>query len=130
MNDVRFVIDVNVYISYILKDKLDELFRFAFECHFEIFISTDLLIELQSVLQREKFSKFLKKDPSSYVEAVLQFGNVTDPPFVKVESPDRNDNFLFMLAIHTNAVIVTGDKLFINWEDSPVKVIALASFKT
>lgn len=130
MNDVRFVIDVNVYISYILKDKLDELFRFAFECDFEIFISTDLLIELQSVLQREKFSKFLKKDPSSYVEAVLQFGNLTDPPFVKVESPDRNDNFLFMLAIHTNAVIVTGDKLLINWQDSPVKVISLASCKT
>jgi hypothetical protein len=34
----NYVIDVNIYISYILKDKLDELFIFVLEKDFEVFI--------------------------------------------------------------------------------------------
>ena len=124
-----FVIDVNVYISYILKGKLDELFLFVLERDFEVFISKDLIAELIEVLQRKKFEKYLKISPYEFAEAVQQFGFPTEPGRVKVQSPDSKDDYLFMLALHTESTIVTGDKELLNWKKTPVPVISLAKFK-
>lgn len=79
----NYVIDVNIYISYILKDKLDELFIFALEKDFEVFISIELINELKDVLLRDKFKKYLKKSPLEFVNAVAQFGNLIEPGFQK-----------------------------------------------
>jgi len=79
----NYVIDVNIYISYILKDKLDELFIFVLEKDFEVFISIELINELKDVLLRDKFKKYLKKSPLEFVNAVAQFGNLIEPGFQK-----------------------------------------------
>jgi putative PIN family toxin of toxin-antitoxin system len=79
----NYVIDVNIYISYILKDKLDELFIFLLEKDFEVFISIELINELKDVLLRDKFKKYLKKSPLEFVNAVAQFGNLIEPGFQK-----------------------------------------------
>jgi putative PIN family toxin of toxin-antitoxin system len=79
----NYVIDVNIYISYILKDKLDELFIFFLEKDFEVFISIELINELKDVLLRDKFKKYLKKSPLEFVNAVAQFGNLIEPGFQK-----------------------------------------------
>lgn len=125
----NFVIDVNVYISYILKGKLDELFLFVLERDFEVFISNDLIVELIEVLQRKKFEKYLKIPPNEFAEAVQQFGFPIEPNQVKVQSPDPKDDYLFMLALDTKSTIVTGDKELLNWKKSAVPVISLAEFK-
>ena len=124
----NYVIDVNIYISYILKDKLDELFIFVLEKDFEVFISIELINELKDVLLRDKFKKYLKKSPLEFVNAVAQFGNLIEPGFQKIKSPDAKDDYLFCLALASESIIVSGDKSLINWENAPVQVITLATF--
>jgi putative PIN family toxin of toxin-antitoxin system len=124
----NYVIDVNIYISYILKDKLDELFIFALEKDFEVFISIELINELKDVLLRDKFKKYLKKSPLEFVNAVAQFGNLIEPGFQKIKSPDAKDDYLFCLALASESIIVSGDKPLINWKNAPVQVITLATF--
>ncbi|MGN6601043.1 MAG: putative toxin-antitoxin system toxin component, PIN family [Ginsengibacter sp.] len=91
----NFVIDVNIYISYILKGKLDQLFLFVLERDFEVFISKDLIYELRAVLQRKKFEKYLKMPIAKFTEAIQQFGNEVEPNKTKVQSPDAKDDYLF-----------------------------------
>jgi hypothetical protein len=43
MQQSNFVPDVNIYVSYIIGDKLDELFLFIPERDFEVFISNALI---------------------------------------------------------------------------------------
>lgn len=124
----NYVIDVNVYISYILKNKLTELFIFVLENDFEVFISVELITELTDVLQREKFKKFLKKSPVEFVNAISQFGNLVESEFKNIKSPDPKDDYLFLLALSSESVIVSGDKLLVNWENAPVPVITPATF--
>jgi putative PIN family toxin of toxin-antitoxin system len=61
MHQNNYVIDVNVYVSYIIGGKLDELFLFVLENDLEVFISKSLITELREVLMRNKFEKYLKK---------------------------------------------------------------------
>lgn len=124
----NYVIDVNVYVSYILKNKLNELFVFVLENDFEVFISIELITELQDVLQREKFKKYLKESPVEFSNAVAQFGNLIKPEFHKINSPDPKDDYLFSLALSSKSIIVSGDKALVNWKNAPVKIITLATF--
>lgn len=128
MSQNNYVIDVNVYISYILKDKLEELFLFVIDRNFEAFISIELENELDDVLHRNKFKKYLKKPPIEFVIAVHQFGNLIQPKIAKIKSPDPKDNYLFLLALATESTIVTGYRPLIDWKKSPVPVISLATF--
>jgi len=128
MSHKNYVIDVNVYISYILKNKLNELFIFALENDFEVYISSELINELHDVLQRDKFKNYLKKSPIEFVNAVAQFGNLVKPKLDKINSPDPKDDYLFSLALSSDSIIVSGDKPLINWKNAPVQVITLASF--
>src|SRR5687768_7351415 len=125
----NFVIDANIYVSYIIGDKLDELFLFVQEKDFEIFISNALIDELTDVLKRDKFKKYLKKPVYEYVKAVRQFGYHVEPPSLIINSPDPKDDYLFVLALSTGSTIVTGDKSLLNWKQAPVQLISLARFK-
>lgn len=128
MSQNNYVIDVNIYISYILKDKLEELFLFVIDRNFEVFVSIELENELNEVLQRNKFKKYLKRPSLEFVNAIRQFGNLIQPKKAKIESPDTKDNYLFVLALATESTIVTGDKPLIDWVNAPVRVISLAKF--
>ena len=116
MPQSNFVIDSNIYVSYIIADKLDELFLFVMEKDFEVFISKSVIAELSDVLKRDKFKKYLKKPVFEYVNAVRQFGYYIEPPSLIINSPDPKDDYLFVLALPTKSTIVTGDKLLLNWK--------------
>jgi putative PIN family toxin of toxin-antitoxin system len=72
MHPNNFVIDVNIYVSYIIKSKLDELFTFVLERDLEVFISNRLITELSEVLSRNKFKKYLQIPPNEFVKVVVQ----------------------------------------------------------
>jgi putative PIN family toxin of toxin-antitoxin system len=129
MPQSNFVIDVNIYVSYIIGDKLDELFLLVLENDFEVFISNALINELSDVLKRDKFKKYLKKPVHEYIKAVRQFGYHMEPSPLIINSPDPKDDYLFVLALPTESTIVTGDKLLLNWKQAPVPIISLAKFK-
>ena len=46
---------------------LTEFFLFVLERDLEVFILTALINELNEVLQREKFKKYLKKSPLEFI---------------------------------------------------------------
>jgi putative PIN family toxin of toxin-antitoxin system len=95
MTQKNYVIDVNVYISCILKEKLTEFFLFIIDKGFEVFISIELINELEDVLQRQKFKKYLKKSPIEFVNAVAQFGNLIEPKFQNIKSPPMQKMTIF-----------------------------------
>lgn len=129
MQQSNFVLDTNIYVSYILGDRLNEIFLFVLEMEWEVFISNALLDKLSDVLKRDKFKKYLQKPVYEYVKAVRQFGCYLDPPSLIINSPDSKDDFLFVLALPTKSTIVTGDKPLLNWEQPPFPVISLSQFK-
>jgi putative PIN family toxin of toxin-antitoxin system len=67
MHPNNFVIDVNIYVSYIIKSKL-ELFTFVLERDLEVFISRRLITELSEVLSRNKFKKYLQIPSNEFVK--------------------------------------------------------------
>jgi putative PIN family toxin of toxin-antitoxin system len=95
MTQKNYVIDVNVYISCILKEKLTEFFLFIIDKGFEVFISIELINKLEDVLQRQKFKKYLKKSPIEFVNAVAQFGNLIEPKFQNIKSPPMQKMTIF-----------------------------------
>lgn len=83
---------------------------------------------MKDVLLRDKFKKYLKKSPLEFVNAVAQFGNLIEPGFQKIKSPDAKDDYLSCLALASESIIVSGDKPLINCKNAPVQVITLATF--
>lgn len=108
--------------------KTNRVFSFIIDKGFEVFISIELINELEDVLQRQKFKKYLKKSPIEFVNAVAQFGNLIVPKFQNIKSPDAKDDYLFCLALASESIIVSGDKSLINWKNAPVQVILWLHF--
>lgn len=47
-----------------------------------------------------------------------------------VGSPDADDDYLFVLSKFVNAkALVCGDKLLLNWKESPVKTLSKKEFE-
>ena len=126
----RTVFDTNIWVSYMITDKYDELeFMKINNVHF--LRSTSSLAELKEVLSRKKFQKY-----NIDVEKVMVFYiNLTrfcetKPQFK--DCPDPKDNYLFDLALQGNAnYLVSGDaKVLATKTDSKtLKITTLKSFK-
>lgn len=49
---------------------------------------------------------------------------------MEIKSPDPDDDFIFALAINSNAkAIVCGEKILLNWNSSPIKIISKIEFE-
>ena len=106
----KTVFDTNIWISYFLGEKFDELIALRREHRVLFLRSTPSLSELKEVITRKKF-----KAKNFNVEKLIDFYNgITEfcetKPLFK-ECPDPKDNFLFDLAIQGKAnYLVSGDK--------------------
>ena len=113
MSRLRLVIDTNVFISALLSKRSNPFLvvNFAFNYHI-LLTSNDTLAELQDVLFRKKFDKyvttqerqiFLKKfmNTTERVEIIQHFDDCRDP----------KDNCFLDLGVNGKAdFIITGDK--------------------
>jgi len=126
----RTVFDTNIWISYMITAKYDELeSMLAKNVHF--LRSTPSLEELKEVLTRKKFQKYnvdIDKTIAFYI-------NLTE--FCETESffsdcSDPKDNFLFDLSIQGNAkYLVSGDKKVLETPHNSeiLTLLTLTSFK-
>lgn len=131
MKPLKLVIDTNVWISFFINNKFVELTELILNQNHTVFTSFQLKFELETVLMRPKFSKYLKKSISEYTTL---HNNLTETKVIipsYTNSPDPDDNFLFDLAIqHNGDFIVTGDKLLLNFKHKEnFKIITLKTFK-
>jgi putative PIN family toxin of toxin-antitoxin system len=99
----RTVFDTNIWVSYMITSKYDEL-ESMLTNNVNFLRSAPSLAELQEVLSRKKFRKYnvdVDKTIAFYI-SLTEFCE-TKPLFK--DCPDPKDNFLFDLAIQGKQII-------------------------
>jgi putative PIN family toxin of toxin-antitoxin system len=102
MKKSRVILDTNLFISFLISKRLDNLDMLLESGDVTLIFSEELLEEFLEVSTRPKFKKFLKKsDLHSLLSKIHDFGEL-----VKVESKilacrDPKDDFLLSLAINS-----------------------------
>ncbi|MDR0333195.1 MAG: putative toxin-antitoxin system toxin component, PIN family [Dysgonamonadaceae bacterium] len=127
----RTVFDTNIWISYFLGGKFDELIKLRRENSVLFLHSTPSVAELKDVISRDKFKKN-NLDVDKLIDFYIGISDFckTKPEFI--DCPDPKDNFLFDLAIQGNAkYLVSGDKRVLEtpMESKTLKIATLAAFK-
>lgn len=127
----RIVLDPGVLVSALITPggAPGELLRQIQKRDFTLVASPQLLDELEEVLEREKFRRYVDLDATAaYVEAVRALAEIAaDPegePPLRCEDPD--DDYLIALAHDQNATLVSGDKHLLDLASSGAPILAPA----
>jgi putative PIN family toxin of toxin-antitoxin system len=126
----KVIIDVNIWVNYCTNGRIANLVSLPVNFDVVIYTSSDLLNELEEVLQRPSPSKKLAAPRGMYMEVVNNISLKVKPPKVFHKSPDKDDNYLFDLALHVGAdYLVTFDNALLKFNESPVTIIHIKDFK-
>ena len=112
MKNEVFILDSNIWISYVISRRLQDLVSHVQMHQYTILSSKHLVNEIRDVLARPKFNKYIKHDDIKEVIAIhLKLCQVIETEEQTVMLTDPKDNFLISLCKHSrNAVLVSGDK--------------------
>lgn len=109
---LKLVIDTNLWISFIISNKLNELEPILLNKNCKILFSSELVNELQATILKPKLQKYFSENALD--EMLTVFDEYID--FINVKSKvqicrDPNDDFLLSLAKDGKAnFLLTGDK--------------------
>lgn len=110
----RAVLDPGVLVSALITPtgRPAELLRAARAGNFELIVSPLLLDELEGVLRREKFRRYVDLDGvTAYLDLLRSDARLAadpgTPPPIRCADPD--DDYLIALAHSQNAALVSGD---------------------
>lgn len=110
-NRVRYVFDTNVIISALLfeNSKPDRAFQYAL-ANGEVLLSLDLLEELNEVLGRKKFSKYVtNEEKEEFLETLIERAVLIEIVENVQECRDPKDDKILELALNGEAqYIITG----------------------
>ena len=127
----RVIIDTNLWISFLLSDKLLPLDKIISHHEIELIFSLELIDELVEVTQRPRFRKYF---PIAYVQTLLEKLQARSTT-IKVTSEieicrDPEDNFLLALAKDSDAhFLLTGDNdLLVMGSFGNTKIITFIDF--
>ena len=132
MKQEIFIIDTNIWISYLLSKRYHQLINLILKNNLEIPTCKNLIIELEQVLQRKKFKKYIrKKEIDEAVKIHLKICKFMQVDLRTNKLTDIKDNYLLDLYKKANAeALVTGDKQLINQASKlGFKVITLTQFE-
>lgn len=113
---IRVVVDPGVFISALIGRRgspPDLVLRAFAEDRIAVIASPVLLAELERVLRRPKFSRYVDEATArELVERVRRHVEmIDDPPVRPVATRDRDDDYLVALALHARVdAIVSGDR--------------------
>ena len=132
MSGVRIVIDTNLWISFLIRDRLStKSDSFLIDEKFTILFSDELLQEFIEVAKRPKFRKYF---PVNVIEALTAYLK-EHAEFVSINSQiqvcrDVKDNFLLDLCVDGKAdFLLTGDKdLLVLGKVKNTRIVRLADF--
>ena len=125
----KYVLDCNVYISYIINGKLESLAEYILHNEIQVLFCKELATEIMDVLQRPHIKKYLHDTANSYLKII---NAITLPVKITKKytgSPDPKDDYLFAICISHKAILVTGDKILQRFDKSPISVITTTAFK-
>ena len=111
MQEIRVVFDVNVFVSYIIKDRMNEIFDMVFDSNIRLYRNDEMRNELEDVLGRSKFKKYLSAPILYYIDFFEKVTVLYQTIATFQDCADKKDNYLFDLAYQANAnYLVSGDK--------------------
>jgi putative PIN family toxin of toxin-antitoxin system len=112
-NEVRYVFDTNVIISALLFEngKPAQALRYAL-ANGEVLLSLDLLEELNEVLGRERFNRYLtSEEREDFLEALIERAVLVEITENVQECRDPKDDKVLELALNGEAqYIISGDR--------------------
>jgi len=124
----HFVLDTSVYLTYASHIKIYRLENAIKLFGLVVFSSKFLLDELYKNIPKVLVSDELT--PQEILNKIIRFTTLVPiiPRFSS--SPDPKDNFLFDLALQTySEVIVTKEKVLLNFIESPIAIHDIKWFK-
>ena len=123
---IRLVIDTNVFVSALISTRsIPALLLDEAEKNYTLFISKEILGEVEDVISRKKFG-FSTQKISSAMEAILSFSEIINPDIkVDVIKSDPDDNKILECAIACKAsYIVSGDSHLLDLREyGSIKII-------
>lgn len=130
----RAVLDPGVLVSALITPtgRPAELLLSARAGGFDLVVSPLLLDELESVLQREKFRRYVDLDGvAAYLNLLRRDAQVADDPEIPppIRCTDPDDDYLIALAHSQSAALVSGDSDLLELADripifSPAEFLA------
>jgi len=109
----KVVLDTNIIISAFLSPtgKPAAILLSVLRQELEIQYNTEIIVEYEQVLSREKFSEKIRfADAQAFLERLRDFGANVVAPRSKVDIPDETDRKFYDTAKAANAILVTGNK--------------------
>ena len=131
MANKTFVLDSNIWISFIIKKKLNVLADIIIDNSLIVLSCDKLIEEISDVLKRIKFRKYISiKDIE---EAIILHKKLIIPVIIKnikKQNRDKDDDFLFALCEAGKAdFIVSGDKDILESKiKSPPTILTFSEF--
>jgi putative PIN family toxin of toxin-antitoxin system len=110
---IKLIIDNNWYISFLIKKNDSKIKPILLDYNFEIFISPQLIAELNRKIRQQKFRKYF--DLNEALDFITSLHDRAKNVNVSKPYPqicrDAKDNFLLALSKIANAnYLITGDK--------------------
>ncbi|MEX2565689.1 MAG: putative toxin-antitoxin system toxin component, PIN family [Cyclobacteriaceae bacterium] len=131
MKNKRVILDTNLWISFLISKRQQELDLLLESGDITLIFSTELLEEFLEVSNRPKFKKFFKKsDIEALLSQIDSFGELIKVK-TKVEiCRDPKDNFLLNLSIDGKAdFLITGDTdLLVLGKINQTRIISWSEF--
>jgi putative PIN family toxin of toxin-antitoxin system len=128
----KTVFDVNIWISYFITGKSEEIVNMVENNHVFFYRSAQLMSELQEVINRPKFAKYFPNGTAEYVLFVELLAEHFSTRDLFNQCPDPKDNYLFDLAYQSHSeYLVSGDKkvLAVPIVGHFLKLLSLSAFK-
>lgn len=129
MKEEVYILDTNIWISYLLSKKYHLLVQLITESKLEVVTCKNLVTEFDQVLRRNKFKKYIRqKEINEAVKIHLKLCKFIEVELKTDSLSDRKDNYLLDLYKEAKAtVLVTGDKQLMSDAKKPgFNVITLA----
>ncbi len=122
MQRSSYVLDTNIWISAIISNSFYDLAKIILDHNLKIFICPEMILELEDVLKRSKFKKYLKNTIPFYISEIQKICILEFSETKYNEAPDKDDNYLYDICIETKSILVTGDKLLLTYISNPLVI--------
>lgn len=133
----KFVLDTNIWISYLITKKENELIDIIINNELIIYSCDELLHEIRTVLNYKHLKKYnINIKFALYVVQKSTIYFSLKQPIKKYLSTDENDNFIIALALQTNSGFITsgdkdilGEKEILGKKFKKLKILTKAEFE-
>jgi len=133
MQNEVLILDSNIWISYVITRRLDKLVTLIRGKHLTVLTSRQLIEEIQMVLSRPKFKKYINhSDIKEFIAIHIKLCQLVDVVETTKQLTNPKDNFLLNLYNKGKAtVLVSGDKEFLHEANKlDYRVMTLREFES